>query len=262
MDGPGATAHKCIAAIRVPPIAFPCSLDTKAMNEYVTRHFAWDQRGIASPPSPLPKDFQTFCPSFELAVTQEAAEYYEHQKLPQVIFYVMFLNEAKRLGVLHGRALRSLESALTELHWSAFESWIWLFSDRIYKPRFRSKDGEVVKNTGKASSIPIFLVSMAFPFICNTREMANYARESFIWCWRSASHPPHPLPEDFQVLCPHFSLSDAEGVAADFELPEIVQATFYAMLLNEAVDLGVAHNFTTESVKSSLIGLRWSTFEV
>ncbi|KAJ8423646.1 hypothetical protein Cgig2_006677 [Carnegiea gigantea] len=92
--------------------------------------------------------------------------------------------------------------------------------------------------------------------------MANYVRESFIWRWRSASCPPRPLPEDFHALCLRFSLSKAEGTTADFELPEIVQVTFYAMLLNEAVELGVTHDFTVESMKSSLVGLRWSTFDV
>ncbi|KAJ8424647.1 hypothetical protein Cgig2_016916 [Carnegiea gigantea] len=116
----------------------------------------------------------TLCPSFELAVAEEAAEYCELPELPLVIFYAMLLNEAKR----------------------------------------------------------------------------------------SASRPPRPLPKDFHVLCPCFSLSEAEGTAADFELPKIVQVTFYAMLLNKAVELGVAHDFTAESMKSSLIGLRWSTFEV
>jgi len=51
-------------------------------------------------------------------------------------------------------------------------------------------------------------------------------------------------------------------VAADFELPEIIKATFNAILLNEEIELGVAHDFTTESMKSSLVSLRWSTFEV
>ncbi|KAJ8429439.1 hypothetical protein Cgig2_021091 [Carnegiea gigantea] len=87
------------------------------MSEYITRHFAWDRRGIAFPQSPLPKDFQTLCPGFELAVAEQAAEYYELQELPQVIFYAMLLNEAERLGVLQGQALRSLEEALTELRW-------------------------------------------------------------------------------------------------------------------------------------------------
>jgi len=51
-------------------------------------------------------------------------------------------------------------------------------------------------------------------------------------------------------------------VAADFELPEIVQTTFYSMLLNEAVELGMEHDFKVESMKSSLVGLGWSTLEV
>ena len=34
------------------------------------------------------------------------------------------------------------------------------------------------------------------------------------------------------------------------------------MLLNESVKLGVAHEYTAERMKSSLVGLRRSTFEV
>ncbi|KAJ8426225.1 hypothetical protein Cgig2_003850 [Carnegiea gigantea] len=255
-------------------MAFPCSLDTKMMSEYVTRHFAWDRRGIAFPPSSLRKDFQTLCPGFELAEVEEAGEYYELPKLPEVIFYVMLLNEAERIGVMQGQTLRSLESALTELCWSAFESdrstkldsvqrAVW---ERIQEPvsrkRVGSGNGEVVENIGRASSIPISLFSVAFPPIYNTRETADYVRGSFIWRWRSASCPPRLLPEDFHVLCPRFSLFEAEGTSPDFELPKIVQVIFYAMLLNEVVELGVAHDFTVESMKSSLIGLRWSTFEI
>jgi len=99
------------------------------MGEYVTRHFTWDRRRVTFPLSPLPKDFQALCPSFELAVAEEAVEYYELPKLPQVIFYAMLLNEVERLGVLQGQALRSLESTLIELRWSTFESSIWLYGD-------------------------------------------------------------------------------------------------------------------------------------
>jgi len=74
--------------------------------------------------------------------------------------------------------------------------------------------------------------------------------------------PSRPLLKDFHALCPRFSLPEAEGAAADFELPEMVQATFYAMLLNEAVELGVVHGFIAEGLKSALAGLRWSSFEV
>jgi len=66
-------------------------------------------------------------------VTEEADEYYELPELPQVIIYAMLLNEAERLGVLQGQALRSLELALIKLHWSTFESWVWLYGDRIFE---------------------------------------------------------------------------------------------------------------------------------
>ena len=41
----------------------------------------------------------------------------------------------------------------------------------------------------------------------------------------------------------------------------MVQATFYAMLLNDAVELGPAHEFTGDEMKSVLMDLRWSSFE-
>jgi len=74
-------------------------------------------------------------------VTEEAAEYYELPELPQVIFYAMLLNEVERFGVLQGRPLQSLESALIELHWSTFKSWVWLYGDRIFEARFHPKVG-------------------------------------------------------------------------------------------------------------------------
>ena len=92
--------------------------------------------------------------------------------------------------------------------------------------------------------------------------MADHVREFFVWRWRRASPPPRPLPEDFHALCPRFSLPEAEGTAADFELPEMVQAIFYAMLLNEAIELSVVRGFIVEGLKSALMGLRWSSFEV
>ncbi|KAJ8435553.1 LOW QUALITY PROTEIN: hypothetical protein Cgig2_015408 [Carnegiea gigantea] len=254
------------------------------------------ETNVGLPFPSCPKDFQTLCPGFELAVAEEAAKYCELLELPQVIFYAMLLNEVERLGVLQGQALWSLELALTELRWTTFESWIWLFSDRIYEARFCSKGGlgensgagrqeessgvetadedsapekadtrvfifpgEVVENTERASSI--LISPYGVPSYLRHEGHDSLREGSFIWRWRSATRPPHPLPEDFHFLCPRFSLSEAEGAAADFELPEIVQATFYAMLLNEAIELSVAHDFTAESMKSSLIGLRWSTFE-
>ena len=63
-------------------MAFLHSLGTTAIIEYGIRSFTWDRRGVAFPSSPLPKDFQAICPSFELAVAEKAAEYYELPELP------------------------------------------------------------------------------------------------------------------------------------------------------------------------------------
>ncbi|KAJ8446499.1 hypothetical protein Cgig2_027461 [Carnegiea gigantea] len=67
-------------------------------------------------------------------------------------------------------------------------------------------------------------------------------------------HSRRPLPEDYHILCPCFSLPEAERAATDFELLEILQATFYAILLNEAVELGAVCGFMADGLKSSLMG--------
>ncbi|KAJ8435395.1 hypothetical protein Cgig2_009646 [Carnegiea gigantea] len=110
-------------------------------------------------------------------------------------------------------------------------------------------------------SVTICAISMAFPPTHSTREMGNYVRETFTWRW-SASRPPRPLRKDFNILCPCFSLAEAEAAAAESGLPEIVQATFYALLLNEMLELSVVHKYTAERMRSLLVGLGWSTFEI
>ncbi|KAJ8429990.1 hypothetical protein Cgig2_033915 [Carnegiea gigantea] len=185
-----------------------------------------------------------------------------------------FCIRAERLGVLHGRALRALESALTELHWSTFETGCGCMLTRFSKPgsgrrqhqrKVRGaglqEEGSKVEPEGEGSAGEGSASEGAPSDDDKQGEMADYIRESFIWCWRRATRPPRPLSEDYHVLCPRFSLPEAEGAAADFELPEMVQATFYAMLLNEAIELGVVHGFIAEGLRSALVGLRWSSFE-
>ncbi|KAJ8432949.1 LOW QUALITY PROTEIN: hypothetical protein Cgig2_020579 [Carnegiea gigantea] len=43
----------------------------------------------------------------------------------------------------------------------------------------------------------------------------------------------------------------------DFELPKLVQASFYTMLLNDAVGLDIVGEFIAADLKASLEGLRW-----
>ena len=73
--------------------------------------------------------------------------------------------------------------------------------------------------------------------------------------------PPHPLPDDYQYLWPHFSLPEAERTVVDFELPEMVQVTFYTMLLNDAAELGIVSSFLASDLRLTLEGLKWTPFE-
>ena len=86
-------------------MAFPCFLSNREMAEHVVYHFKWYRRGVAFPPSPLPKDFQALCPIYELTVAEEAVGHFKLPELPQVIFYAILLIEAMKLRVLHGRTL-------------------------------------------------------------------------------------------------------------------------------------------------------------
>ena len=76
--------------------------------------------------------------------------------------------------------------------------------------------------------------------------MANYVRKTFTWHWRSVLRLPRPLLEDFTLLCTCFSLSKAEAAAVESVLPEIVEVTFCAMLLNEILS---SELFTSTQLK-------------
>ncbi|KAJ8424804.1 hypothetical protein Cgig2_025388 [Carnegiea gigantea] len=153
----------------------------------------------------------------------------------------MLLNEVERLGVLYVRTLHIMELALTELRWGTFESWVWLNEDRIFKARFREKDEceeensdakrdasssdhdkqENMRERKKERDQHAALI-MAFPPLHDTREMADFVRESFRWHWRRATRSPRLLPDDYQDLCPRFSLSKVKRAVLNLELPEMV----------------------------------------
>jgi len=50
-------------------------------------------------------------------------------------------------------------------------------------------------------------------------------------------------------------------VAYDFNIPEMVQATFYVTLLNDAEGLSLVSRDMAKGLKETLEGLRWTSFE-
>ena len=75
---------------------------------------------------------------------------------------------------------------------------------------------------------------------------------------RAASTSP---PRELSGIMPRLFLIGGRAGCGELGLPELVQATFYAMLLNDAVEFGAAHEFTGDEMKSVLMDLKWLSFE-
>ncbi|KAJ8445701.1 hypothetical protein Cgig2_026028 [Carnegiea gigantea] len=97
---------------------------------------------------------------------------------------------------------------------------------------------------------------MAFPPFDSTEAVAIRVRNSFHWEWKVPSRPPTPLPKDYLSLCPDFDRATAEEVAQGANIPEIVQATFYSMVVNVVVEHNVICNFSASIIMGMLEALR------
>ena len=73
--------------------------------------------------------------------------------------------------------------------------------------------------------------------------------------------PPEPLPYDYRELCPDSDLAMAEEYAQDYEVPELPQVVFIAMLLSDAVKLGVLSGWMNLVMESTLKELQWNAFQ-
>jgi len=104
-----------------PTIVFPHFLTTTEMAFHVLDNFEWHLRGTASPPLPLPDDYQDLCLDFVLLAAQEATYNFLLPEIVEVVFYGMVLNDAKEPGVVSGGVADMLESTLIALQWSTFE---------------------------------------------------------------------------------------------------------------------------------------------
>ncbi|KAJ8433471.1 hypothetical protein Cgig2_020643 [Carnegiea gigantea] len=80
---------------------------------------------------------------------------------------------------------------------------------------------------------------MRLPHWLTTDEMALSVLGNFKWHHREVAFPPLPLLSDHEDLCSSFDLAVAEEYAQDYGLPETPQVVFLAMLLNDAVKLGI-----------------------
>ncbi|KAJ8438991.1 LOW QUALITY PROTEIN: hypothetical protein Cgig2_012987 [Carnegiea gigantea] len=188
----------------------------------------------------------------------------------------MLLDDAMKLGVPRGWMIGNYDGAPSR-HGSGTVgagSWRPIYRKHPMTRKYRRARGRGVSsgNTGIRHPITYYHVTRTewcrnagqfrntwspfAPPIPLYKSRAGILMEGHLkaFHWRSASRPSRLLPEDYQELCPHFTLSEVEEAARDFDLSEMVQATFYAMLLNDVVELGIARGFIATYLKASLEG--------
>ncbi|KAJ8429899.1 hypothetical protein Cgig2_008784 [Carnegiea gigantea] len=167
-------------------------------------------------------------------MAEEAAQDFCILEMVQTVFYATVVNEAFELGVLSRDLAEHLKLCLEGAEARPSNG---------QEENSKSSDAPPPSNDDELS------------------EMTNHVRETFKWHLRGASHPPWSLPENYQDLCLGFALSDAEEAAYDFDILKMIQATFDAMVVNDALELGIMNRDMVGALKLALEGLRWLIFK-
>ncbi|KAJ8428285.1 hypothetical protein Cgig2_027417 [Carnegiea gigantea] len=219
--------------------------------EYVAYHFEWDRCGVTFPPPPPPKDFQALCPSYELAVAEEAAGCFELPELSQVIFYTMLLNEAESTE-------QAAEYVQDNFRWSLrdpsapgprplpsdyhglcrrFDLGVatrYAHDSNMLEMAPKSPSFSTCKPTGEpcVAGRPYERNDASFPTFRNTTHAAKYVRDNLRWSFAHATR-----------------------------IPEMVQAIFYAMVISDAEGLRLSSRDAMGDMMLELQELRWGIVE-
>lgn len=147
-----------------------------------------------------------------------------------------------------------------DLHTLDSVAYWYIYIYRGTRKRHLSLRGKVENLQQRAAGTST--ATMAFPRFGDTEEAVGFVRSNFRWRWRSADRPVRSLPEDVTELCPGFDRQVAGRAADELGIPEFVQGVWYAMVLRDAMDLGVLPVDLGTHMGRTLQGLRWRIFEV
>ncbi|KAJ8424287.1 hypothetical protein Cgig2_003269 [Carnegiea gigantea] len=103
----------------------------------------------------------------------------------------------------------------------------------------------------------------SFPTFQDATQAAEFVRDTFRCPLRefTALHPKL-LPLNLHSLCPNFDLLVGMQFAYTAHIPEMVQAIFYTMMLNETIELGLSSKAVMDRMMLDLQELKWDIMEV
>jgi len=112
------------------------------------------------------------------------------------------------------------------------------------------------------SSYPAGRRTTSFPTFQNTTHAVEYVKENLCWFIReSLSLHPNLLLLNFEGLCPEFDHIMVMQFAYVAHIPEMVQAIFYAMEINNVAELGLSNRDAMGRMMVDLQELRWDIVE-
>jgi len=92
-----------------------------------------------------------------------------------------------------------------------------------------------------------------FPNFLRTKHTGEYVRENFLWPLRESSTlRPSLLPEKHHGLFPNFDLLMVTWYAHNSRIPKMMQTIFYAIVLNDAAELGLLSRTAIDCMMSVL----------
>ncbi|KAJ8429245.1 hypothetical protein Cgig2_026281 [Carnegiea gigantea] len=95
-----------------------------------------------------------------------------------------------------------------------------------------------------------------FPNFASVGQAAEYIWDTFFLGSRRKA-----VLHGLHGLCPHFDLKVATQYAHNSNIPEMVQAIFYAMVVDDAAKLGLSCMFTMDCIMWAMWQLDWNPVE-
>ncbi|KAJ8430668.1 hypothetical protein Cgig2_033824 [Carnegiea gigantea] len=222
---------------------FPNFANTEQATEYVCDHFRWSLKDPLNPgPKPLPTDYHGLCPRLDLEVL--------------AIFYAMVIDDAAELGLSHRLTMDVVMWAMQKLDWGLVEAWLGDNDQRLRRAQAahsRDSPANLV-----LESNPSRERTSSFPSFRDTVQAVEYMQNNLRWTKRETlSLRSNLLPQNFSVYWPEFNHIFAHAT----HISQMVQAIYYAMVINDAARLRLIRRETGESLMSDLRKLRWAVIE-
>ncbi|KAJ8427762.1 hypothetical protein Cgig2_024306 [Carnegiea gigantea] len=195
---------------------------------------------MAFPPFRTPKRWPTMLGKLSGGIEGLPRVLLVHSKRTTGTYVHVPLYPTRRKGFMAADSKVNLEG----LQWSSFESCIHV---NRHSPLEREREREN----------PIMFLTFL-----STEQAAEYVRKNFLWPLRESSIlQPSLLPENHHSFYPNLDFLVAIRHGHSSHIPEMVQAIFYAMVLNDATELGLSSGIGMDCMTSALWELKWDVIE-